>query len=326
MLRAMWFWLLVPEAYAHRPGISYARVDSGEVSLTFAQPELARLAPLDDLDAARTLIVDRTLAKATITAGGEPCHVGEATLAVVAADGIEVRAPLSCKAADDWTFDAGYLSALEAGHRQYLEAFGQPVAVLDSASPTAAFTGTPDRVDVALQFGKLGVEHFWTGYDHLAFLVALVLVAKDLKTMLFVATGFTIAHSITLSLAATGVLTLPSALVEAAIAATIVFVGLENLWRPPAKRRIAITFALGLVHGFGFAGVLAELGLPSNALALALVSFNLGVEIGQAVVVAAVFPLLLRLRKLPWWEERAVPVASLIVAALGVMWFVQRVL
>jgi hypothetical protein len=138
-------------------------------------------------------------------------------------------------------------------------------------------------------------------------------------------TGFTIAHSITLSLAATEVFVLSPTIVEPAIAASIAYVGFENLLRPPFRRRVVLTFLLGLIHGFGFAGMLAELGLPQGNLAVALLSFNGGVELGQAVVAGGILPMLLWLRKYPWWEKRGVPALSIAIALAGAYWLVDRI-
>jgi hypothetical protein len=156
------------------------------------------------------------------------------------------------------------------------------------------------------------------------FLFGLLLTAPSLRTMLLIVTGFTVAHSITLSAAALGLVTLPPAFVEPAIAASIAYVGIENFWRPAPKRRVAITFLLGLVHGFGFAGMLAELGLPRDALTIALLCFNGGVELGQGAVVLVTLPLLLWMRRWSWWEARAVPVASVGVTLAGRYGLVER--
>lgn len=311
-------------AWAHDTGLSYVRVDDRAVVLTFAERELAERFPLgDDLAASSTLIVDATLGELTITSAGAPCLVGTPTIERVAGDGLELRASLACSPGP-WTVEAGYLADFGAGHRAYVEADGAPVAVLDASHPAATFDGTTSQADVALRFVGLGVEHIWTGFDHLAFLLALLLAAKTVRQLLLVVTGFTVAHSLTLTLAATGVVQLSPALVEPAIAASIVFVGLENLWKPPPERRLAITFLLGLIHGFGFAGLLAELGLPRGALVLALVSFNGGVELGQACVVLLVLPLLLRLRAWPEWDGNVVPAASVGIAAIGLWWLIER--
>lgn len=319
----MLLWL-VAAAHAHHPGLSFAQVEAGAIEVVVAEAELVDRFPLGDLQAVDTLLFDATLARTAVAVDGEPCTVARPAVARAPANGIVVRADLACPPGDVWTVRVDWLGDLEPGHRQVLAAFGRPVAVLDVEAPEARFTASEPAHAVAWRFGQLGVEHIWTGYDHLLFLLGLLLVATKLREMLVVATGFTIAHSVTLSLAATGVVTLPSALVEPAIAASIVFVGIENLWRPPATRRRWITFGLGLVHGFGFAGLLAEIGLPAQGRLAALVSFNLGVELGQAVVVVVAMPILLWLRKAPWWETRAVPAASVLVALAGLGWLIER--
>lgn len=316
---------LVSLSWAHKPGLSYASVEGDQLALTFSKSELGQRIPLDDLDAARLLVVEDTLARVTLTADGQPCSIGAATLQSVENDGLEIRAPYTCPSGESWTFTAGYFDKLDAGHRQYLEAVGQPVAVLDAGQPAATFTGVPDQGAVAMRFLGLGVEHIWTGYDHLLFLFGLLLAAHRLKDMLLIVTGFTVAHSITLSLAALELLTLPATIVEPAIALTIALVGVENFFHPPARRRVWVTFFLGLIHGFGFAGMLTELGLPRHALVTALACFNGGVEIGQAAVVLLVLPILLFLRRFPAWERYAVPAASALIVVAGCYWFWERI-
>jgi hypothetical protein len=155
----------------------------------------------------------------------------------------------------------------------------------------------------------LGVEHIFTGYDHIAFLFGLLVIAGaaglrgGAKKVIGVVSAFTLAHSVTLIGSALGWFTLPSKIVEPAIAASIAYVGIENLVNPKPRFRWALTFIFGLIHGFGFASVLKEIGLPQKGLLLSLVSFNVGVEIGQLVVVAAVLPLLalIAARSRPPW-------------------------
>jgi hypothetical protein len=145
---------------------------------------------------------------------------------------------------------------------------------------------------------RLGIEHIFTGYDHVAFLFGLLVIAgaqglrRGARQVLGVVTAFTLAHSVTLIGSALGWFALSPRLVEPAIALSIVYVGIENLAQPAPRHRWLLTFGFGLVHGFGFASVLKEIGLPSKGLLLSLVSFNVGVEIGQLAVVAAVLPLL----------------------------------
>jgi hydrogenase/urease accessory protein HupE len=173
-------------------------------------------------------------------------------------------------------------------------------------------------------FFKLGVEHILTGYDHLLFLGALLLRGGAFLSLLKIITAFTVAHSITLALAVLGVVTIPGRIVEPAIAASIVWVALENLLRKDApSQRWVVSFFFGLVHGFGFASAIEPLKLPAGRLALALLGFNLGVETGQAFVVVLLLPLLLWMRGSAW-EPRIVRAASLGVAAFGLVWLVER--
>ncbi len=178
-------------------------------------------------------------------------------------------------------------------------------------------------------FLKLGVEHIVTGYDHLLFLAALLIVSRRWQDIVAVVTSFTVAHSITLALASLDIVSLPGSVVEPLIAASIVWVGIENIWRrgEPKARWIAV-FAFGLLHGFGFAGVLRELGLGSDGqgLVLPLFSFNLGVELGQVALVAIALPLLHWARKSPQYDRRAQPVMSAVVAVMGLYWLVERTL
>ena len=174
-------------------------------------------------------------------------------------------------------------------------------------------------------FFELGVEHILTGYDHLLFLGALLLRGGRLLSLFKIITAFTIAHSITLALAGLGVVTVPERLVESVIAASIVYVALENIFlRQAPSQRWLVSFVFGLVHGFGFASALDPLHLPARHLALALLSFNIGVETGQALVVALLLPILVWMRGARW-ERRTVQTASGAVALLGFVWLVERV-
>lgn len=306
--------VLASLAWAHTPGLSTAVIERDTLSLTFAGAELA--------DQGVTAADLR--AGVALQAAGQPCALGPAVVATEANDGLRITWPLRCPAGER-TYSAAHLDRLALGHRQVVQAFGLPAGVLEAHDRTVTFEGVARPGALAWAFVVLGVEHILVGWDHLTFLFALLLVATSLRGMLAVVTGFTLAHSLTLTLAATGVLAPPSALVEAAIAATIVYTGLENLSHPGARRRFVLTFLLGLVHGFGFAGVLAERGLPQEHRALALLSFNAGVELGQAALAAAVLPLLLRLRAFGAWERWAVPALSLACSAAGAFWLWERV-
>lgn len=177
-------------------------------------------------------------------------------------------------------------------------------------------------------FLKLGIEHIWTGYDHLFFLAGLLIVCTNLRAVIGIVTSFTVAHAITLGLAATDIVHLPGRVVDPLIAATIMFVGLENLYgraTEPKGRRI-VAFVFGLIHGFGFADVLRGLGLGTHgtSLALPLFGFNLGVELGQLAVAIVVLPIIWRLRKYPVFAQRGITVISSVVAATGCYWLIKR--
>lgn len=170
---------------------------------------------------------------------------------------------------------------------------------------------------------QLGVTHILEGYDHLLFLLTLLLATVGWRQMVGIITAFTAAHSVTVGLAVFGVVSLPEKLVECTIAASIAWVAAENLWKGGGQNRWRQTFAFGLVHGFGFAGALMELQLPREGLAWSLLLFNFGVEAGQLLVVAPLFPLLLLLRKTPWSGlfQKALSCAAL---AMALVWLSQR--
>jgi hypothetical protein len=173
-----------------------------------------------------------------------------------------------------------------------------------------------------VKFLKLGIEHIFLGYDHILFLVALVVVSR-FGELVKIVTSFTLAHSITLILAALEVVQLPARLVEAGIAATIIYVALENFWVKGARHRWVLTFFFGLIHGFGFANVLREMGLPATGLVRCLISFNVGVELGQLVIVLLLLPLALALGR---WRHgsTAVKALSAVILLFGAAWFIER--
>src|SRR6266699_2593342 len=165
-------------------------------------------------------------------------------------------------------------------------------AILDSRTPQATFTGVKaSYLQTMWTFVRLGGEHIFTGYDHLAFLLGLLVATSSLGSLVKIITSFTLAHSITLALATFNLVILPSRLTESLIAVSIGYVAAENLFDFRVMKRYYITFIFGLVHGFGFSNVLREMDLPRSSLALSLFSFNAGVEIGQVTFVLLIFPL-----------------------------------
>lgn len=190
------------------------------------------------------------------------------------------------------------------------------------------YTGTTQgAIAVIRTFVPAGIHHILIGPDHILFLIGLLLLGGGWKALLKIVTAFTIGHSITLSLAALNVLTPPPNIIEPAIALSIVFVGADNLVRGGGRDvRALIALTFGLVHGFGFANVLREFGLPREALGWSLFSFNVGVEIGQLFIVLLVATALAVVRRRSETVGMRVAFAgSLIVIAAGTYWFVQRV-
>lgn len=190
------------------------------------------------------------------------------------------------------------------------------------------FAGTRQGVWAVLQkFVPSGVHHILIGPDHLLFLFGLLLLGGGVRQLLLVVTAFTVAHSITLSLAVLNIVTPPARLVEPIIALSIVYVGVDNLLaRGGRDMRVWIALVFGLIHGFGFASVLREMGLPGGALGWSLFSFNLGVEVGQLAVVLVVAVLLgaIRARSAVAGQRIAVG-GSIAVIAAGAFWFIERV-
>jgi hydrogenase/urease accessory protein HupE len=187
--------------------------------------------------------------------------------------------------------------------------------------------GGQGMLAVVRTFTAAGIHHIFIGPDHILFVIGLLLLGGGLARLLKIVTSFTVAHSITLALATLGVVRPPGRFVEPLIALSIVFVGLDNLRARSGHgdHRMKLAFFFGLVHGFGFASVLAEFGLPPQALAGSLFSFNAGVEIGQACIVAAVAPWLIAIhRRSPENASRVVVASSCLVSAAGAYWLIQR--
>jgi hydrogenase/urease accessory protein HupE len=174
------------------------------------------------------------------------------------------------------------------------------------------------------QFVRMGVLHIFTGYDHIAFLLGVVLIGGTFRSLVKIVTSFTVAHSITLALAALNIVSIPSRIVESGIALSIMYIALENLFFSHFDRRWMVTFFFGLVHGFGFASALREVRLPAGMLGTALFSFNLGVELGQVAIVAILLPLLWELGRTRF-RSMVVRVAWMAIFFLGSFWFWQRV-
>ena len=224
------------------------------------------------------------------------------------------------------TYAAYALALQNEGHgapaRQWLEGDQR-----SAPFPLARDILPPTRPEVMRQYLKLGFTHIVPhGLDHILFVLGIFLLTTKIRAILVQVTAFTIAHSITLGLTIYGLVSLSPRIVEPMIALSIVYVAVENLVTSELKPwRVAIVFAFGLLHGMGFAGVLKEMGLPRSEFLTALITFNVGVELGQLTVIAAAFCLVAYwIQKKPWYRQRFVVPASIAIAAVGIFWTVQR--
>jgi hypothetical protein len=351
-------------AHAHKPSDSYLHLRSEQARID-GQWDIA----LRDLDYAIGLDTDQdgaitwgevrsrhaqiaafALARLSLHADTSPCSLsvsehlidrhGDGAYAVLRLSGECPQAPRVLEARYRLFFD------LDAQHRGLLR--------LEHGGQTRSAIFAPDssaqRFELAVarpwrQFAdylRHGVWHIWIGFDHILFLLALLLpavlvrregdwvAADSLKPVVTdvvkVVTAFTLAHSVTLSLAALGLATLPARWVESAIAASVVLAALNNVYPLVRGRRWLLAFAFGLVHGFGFASVLADLGLPRESLVSALIAFNLGVELGQLAIVAAFLPLAWWLRGSTAYRRGVLAAGSLAVGAVALVWLAERAL
>jgi hydrogenase/urease accessory protein HupE len=340
--------LLAVPAQAHDPGLSAADIQIDAQGLTahlsFAGSDLASLTSQNvnkngpaSADAGRgdTTVEPKDLLEVSVD--GVRIQ-GERVASRVDASGtvhLDIRFPL--ERGSVLTLRSTAIVKLARGHRQYLSvksADGNLLAekILDANQDTLELHigGLSARRGFAgfREFLALGIEHILTGYDHLAFLLGLLIIGGSFKSVARIITSFTIAHSITLGLATMDVVRIPPSIVEPLIAASVMYVGLENIFRREHRARWLLTFGFGLVHGFGFASALRELGIGTGGMgaAVPLLSFNMGVELGQIGIAAIALPLIWKLRSRPLFPRRWVPAVSLLVAAAGCVWLVQRTL
>ncbi len=371
-LLAMLAWLMLAllaptAAWAHKPSDSYLTVRAAQGTSTLSIRWDIALRDLDyvlqlDRDGNGDLswgevrqreadIIKLAVSRLTFTAAGTACALANASPMMLDkhSDGTYAVLSLSARCASlDAPLKASYsmLFDVDPSHRGLVQWVAPGV---DTAQALIFGTESAEQV-LALQPGgvwqtlkqyiKDGVWHIWIGYDHILFLLALLLPAVLLRKngqwepaptlrgafieVVKVVTAFTVAHSITLTLASLQIITLPSRLVESVIAASVILAALNNLRGTIEGRRWVMAFVFGLVHGFGFASVLADLGLPKNALILALVGFNVGVEIGQLTIVAVFLPLAFWLRGTRFYRVGVLIGGSLLVALLASWWLAQR--
>ncbi len=356
--------LLPARAEAHAIGLStgeyVAKGETVQVKLAFARGEVAGLLPgLDEnhdghvtaieVDGAKKALETTVLAKIHVTAGGAACAPVLTGAGLTEADGLNVDGRFDCATGGQaFEVDVTLLDELSHGHRHVARAVGAtthdevlykghatfaiaPLAGAGAAEPAPSGAAEPASATreggatAAWAFFKMGIEHILTGYDHLVFLFGLVLLRARTKELLAVVTAFTVAHSITLAVAVLGIFSPSPKFVEPAIALSIAYVGIENFFVKNGSKRWRITFPFGLIHGFGFAGALQEIHLPTSQVPAALVSFNLGVEAGQLFAMSLVLPMVMLIRQKEWFEPKGVRVLSAAVALAGGLWFVLRV-
>ncbi len=355
----LWFavWLLAVfnwPAAAHQINLSNARVVIGpdrvvNVEVSFKGADVDRVAGTRVYDAKTDLVDPAKLSAAALEIGtyvtnhavvmgaeGGACEPGPVTVKPDR-DGVVARQDWSCgNVAGDLVYRSTAIIDVDPAAKQVvlIGSGPDPSQALLDASQTEVRLGeaAPSLRDVVMRYVEAGIEHIFLGYDHIAFLIAIVLWARRLWPVIKIVTAFTIAHSITLSLAALQVVVIPSSIVEPAIAASIVYVAVENFFSRDIDRRWRDTFCFGLIHGFGFASALQEFGLPRGAVVPALGAFNLGVEIGQVAIVSLVIPgligvdwLVAAARGLPASRTAAL-VYSLSggIAVLGCYWVIER--
>ncbi|MFO0723797.1 MAG: HupE/UreJ family protein [Myxococcota bacterium] len=338
-------------ASAHEVGLSYGQYKVEGIALraelSFAEKELMILADGLDADrdghasaseiaAAKPALEEALVRPLSVRVGTSSCagHLLEARR--VEGDGIQVDAEYRCPAMpSEAVVEVGltFLEKVTPGHRHLVRASGggssiERIALKAEPSFKIPVSGSAEAAEDQSLSGLffLGIEHILSGLDHLLFLVGLLLVGGRLRSLLAVITAFTVAHSITLGLALLGVFSLSPSFVEPAIALSVAYVAVENWFVKDASKRWRLTFAFGLLHGFGFAGALGRLSVPRAEVPAALLLFNLGVEAGQLIVLAVVLPAIFLARRRPWFRVTGVRILSGFIALIAIYWFVTRVI
>ncbi len=340
--------LVTQDVKAHEVGLSKGEYawQPGHllVAVTFARRDLAFLAEApggrtgaDELgllafEEHRDQLGGWLVTRLSITADGKPC-AGAFDGVRLEGDGVALAAAYTCQVdAEELRIEARFVSELGRGHRHlaHVESDSrQDEGMLTSHNLSFVFrprTDAPSRATMGWGgYVRMGIEHILTGYDHLLFLLGLVLLGRPVRSLVGAISAFTLAHSITLGLSAFDVWSPSPRLIEPCIALSIAYVGIENWFVADATGRWRITLPFGLVHGFGFAGALREIAVPRAGIPLALFGFNVGVEIGQIAVLAVLLPLVLAAAKREMWQRGGMRVCTATVAAVGIVWFLLRV-
>lgn len=341
---------LASAASAHTTAASHLTLEpeSRHLTIDLSIPDVAQLVPVQvhvdgtlrwgPLQTSAALLVPMLQRHVSLARGGNRCTLEQGALGTAmrnyaAGPHLSIRFNYDCgTAADDYTLAFTLFREVDPTHRALVtltQMETASVGVITIDNPQLSFSGTQGLPPVEMLVE--GVHHILSGFDHLLFLMLLVLpaiAATGLRQRLLhlggIVTAFTAAHSVTLALAATGVVALPAGPVEIAIAASIVVAGLVNVLRPGHRIGWKLAAGFGLLHGFGFAGALREIGLGGEALAWQLLAFNAGVELGQLAVVALALPLLVLLATWRRYRDVLVPVLSAAGAGMGVLWVAAR--
>jgi hypothetical protein len=322
---------------AHDPGLSSLEVNitSDTITATLSMSPADVKLLLSDTGMPQTQALE-TLARDAIriSVANQPLRV--ATAEVEGGDsGVNVRLSFASRSDREvrLTVSSDVPRRLARGHRELVVVMvdGRPVSevMLDGGHHPVTVelvVASPSAASKAWSFLILGIAHILSGYDHLVFLAGLILAACTVRELLVALTAFTAAHSLSLAMVVVGGVHAPPSIVEPLIALSIAWVGVENLLRKRGGGRWWVVFGFGLVHGFGFAGALLELGFGSSArgVGVALLSFNVGVETGQLVAAAALLPVVYAIRSRPAWRTRLVPACSMLIVLAGGYWFVAR--
>ena len=294
-----------------------------------------------DATALESVLQDRELdivQLAKVVAGGAPVKMTLSSVRVLPADDSELPRDT------ELTFVGGLPSGAESIVYRVDDTIPNTAVrlFLQKSEPRVQFVKTGRESDelsldqaversisaIALEYIELGFIHIIPrGLDHILFIIGLSLISRRLLDLVIQVTAFTVAHSVTLALGLYGVLEFPPSIVEPLIAASIVYVAVENIWHNKVNRsRAVVVFAFGLLHGMGFAGVLADLGLPERDFVVGLLSFNAGVELGQlAVILVAYVSVGVWVLRYPWYQSRVAVPMSLLIGVVGCYWFIERV-
>lgn len=299
-------------ADAHDVGLSRSEWSAhGAVvtgTLTFARRDVTS-------DAAAALVKD-----VLVRGDGVACPSRLVSAAPFENDGTKIAVEATCPGTPkQLEVEAMFLASLPFGHRHLVHAGAADVA-LTMGSRVFSFAPTAAPLP---SFLLMGLEHIGTGADHLLFLLALVLVRGRLRDALLTITAFTVGHSISLACATLGVFAPSPRVVEPLIALSVAFVGFENLRAPDPRLRFRLTLPFGLVHGFGFASALREIAMPAAAVPRALLLFNVGVELGQLLVLLPLLPLLTWFARFAWYP-RLVHALSVVIGIAGMVWLGMR--